>query len=87
MKRSEAINHIVNVLRLTGNHYCDDGRDEQDAERILKRLELIGMLPPPKQTDPVTSYLIYCYYDKVEEKEEGGQWILDRDNSQLWDDE
>ena len=49
MKRSEAINNIVNVLRLTGNHYCDDGRDEQDAERILKRLEAIEMLPPPTQ--------------------------------------
>lgn len=46
MKKSEAINHIVNVLRLTGNHYCDDGRDEQDATRILDRLESIGMLPP-----------------------------------------
>ena len=46
MKRSEAILNIVNVLRLTGNHYCDDGRDEQDAERILKRLEAIGLLPP-----------------------------------------
>lgn len=49
MKRSEAIEHIVNVLRLTGNHFCDDGRDEQDAERILRRLESIGMLPPPAQ--------------------------------------
>jgi hypothetical protein len=46
MKRSEVIEHIVNVLRLTGNHYCDNGRDEQDAERILKRLEQLGMLPP-----------------------------------------
>jgi hypothetical protein len=46
MKRSEAILNIINVLRLTGNHYCDDGRDEQDAERILKRLEAIGILPP-----------------------------------------
>lgn len=46
MKRSEAITHIVNVLRLTGNHYCDNGRDEIDANRILKRLEAIGMLPP-----------------------------------------
>jgi hypothetical protein len=46
MKRSEVINHIVNVLRLTGNHYCDDGRDEQDAGRILERLEAIEMLPP-----------------------------------------
>jgi hypothetical protein len=46
VKRSEAIMHIVNVLRLTGNHYCDDGRDEQDAEKILKRLEQVGMLPP-----------------------------------------
>lgn len=46
MKRSKAIEQIVNVLRLTGNHFCDDGRDLQDAERILKRLELIGMLPP-----------------------------------------
>ncbi len=46
MKRSEALIHIINVLRLTGNHYCDDGRDEQDANRILNRLEQIGMLPP-----------------------------------------
>lgn len=46
MKRSEAIAHIVNVLRLTGNHYCDDGRDLEDADRILRRLEQIGMLPP-----------------------------------------
>ena len=46
MKRSEAINHIVNVLRLTGNHWGDHGRDEQDAEKILKRIEAIGMLPP-----------------------------------------
>ena len=47
MRRSDAINHIVNILRLTGNHYCDDGRDEQDAERILKRMEAIGMLYCP----------------------------------------
>ena len=46
MKRSEAIAHIANVLRLTGNHFCDDGQDLEDSERILKRLEAIGMLPP-----------------------------------------
>jgi hypothetical protein len=46
MKRSVAIENIINVLRLTGNHCCDDGRDEQDAERILKRIEALGMLPP-----------------------------------------
>ena len=51
MKRSKAIEHIVNILRLTGNHYCDDGRDEQDADRILKRLEQIGMLPPGSVTE------------------------------------
>jgi len=46
MKRRVAIENIINVLRLTGNHYCDNGRDEQDAEKILKRLEDIGMQPP-----------------------------------------
>lgn len=46
MKRSEAIRHIINVLRLTGNHYCDNGRDKTDANKILERLEDIGMLPP-----------------------------------------
>jgi hypothetical protein len=46
MKKSKAIKNIINVLRLTGNHYCDNGRDEQDAKRILERIELIGMLPP-----------------------------------------
>jgi hypothetical protein len=46
MKRSETLNHIVNVLKLTGNHYCEDGRDLEDADRILTRLEKLGMLPP-----------------------------------------
>ena len=46
MKRSVAIQHIINVLRLTGNHFCDDERDKVDADRILTRLENIGMLPP-----------------------------------------
>jgi len=53
MKRSKAIEQIVNVLRLTGNHFCDDGRDLQDAERILKRLELIGMLPPEATVEKI----------------------------------
>jgi hypothetical protein len=47
MKRSVAIENIINVLRLTGNHYCDNGRDEQDAERILKRIEALGMFYCP----------------------------------------
>lgn len=51
MKRSEAIRHIINVLRLTGNHYCDNGRDKTDANRILERLEDIGMQPPLFQDD------------------------------------
>ena len=51
MKRSEAIRHIINVLRLTGNHYCDNGRDKTDANRILERLEIIGMLPPEYVVD------------------------------------
>ena len=51
MKRSVAIDNIVNVLRLTGNHYCDDGRDVQDAYRILNRMEALGMLPPPDYTE------------------------------------
>lgn len=52
MKRSEAIRHIINVLRLTGNHYCDNGRDKTDANRILERLEDIGMLPPETKALP-----------------------------------
>jgi hypothetical protein len=46
MKRSQAIKEIALILRITGNHYCDDGRDLEDADRILRRLEAIGMLPP-----------------------------------------
>ena len=52
MKRSEAIRHIINVLRLTGNHYCDNGRDKTDANKILERLEIIGMLPPETKALP-----------------------------------
>lgn len=85
MKRSEALTHIINVLRLTGNHYCDDDRDTQDAERILKRMELIRMLPPPLRTDAVTSSIVYCYYPEVEEVEKDG--TLDIAKSKLWEDE
>jgi hypothetical protein len=47
MKRSEAIEHIVNVLRLTGNHYPEDyDKEGMDAERILDKLEEVGVLPP-----------------------------------------
>lgn len=46
MKRSQMIENIANILKLSGNHYCDDGRDMQDADKILKRLENLGMLPP-----------------------------------------
>ena len=81
MKRSEAIRHIINVLRLTGNHYCDNGRDETDANRILERLEDIGMLPPPTETDVVTDYLVYCYYPKVSGDDTDQ---IDVVNSQLW---
>ena len=73
MKRSEAIVHIVNVLRLTGNHYCDDGRDEQDAERILKRLEQIGMLPPEATVEKI----INC----------GDGQKLETNTGNIWEDE
>lgn len=33
-------------LRMTGNHYCDDGRDFQDCEKILDMMEKAGMEPP-----------------------------------------
>ena len=47
----------------------------------------LGMLPPPKEIECVTDRLIYCYYKKVDEKKVDGGWILDRDNSQLWEPE
>lgn len=81
MKRSEAVEEIRKILAMNGK---DNGYGELE-EAILHHLEAIGMLPPPKQIDPVTSYLIYCYYDKVEEKKENGHWVLDRDKSQLWE--
>ena len=81
MKRStmikRALNHDLNTVCV----------NVEQVERMLEVFEKLGMLPPPKKIDPVTSYLIYCYYDKVEEKEEGGRWVLDMDNSQLWDNE
>lgn len=41
MKRWEMISILANVLVLTGN-----GRDLEDAERILDYLEKFGMKPP-----------------------------------------
>jgi hypothetical protein len=66
MKRSEAIKNIINVLRLTGNHYCDDSRDEQDAERILKRIELIGMLPPETNLKDCQDPKLQVYVDNID---------------------
>jgi hypothetical protein len=35
MKRSVAIENIINVLRLTGNHYCDNGREIDLENHVL----------------------------------------------------
>ncbi len=79
MKRSEAIFLIENAT----------GYSKKESENILKVVqEAVGMLPPPTQLDPVTSYLVYCYYPKVEEyMDSNGFEKLDTTNSQLWEPE
>jgi hypothetical protein len=84
MKKSEMQSLVANMLRL---YRFDNVNDTEAANRLLLVLEQEGMLPPPKETQCVTENLIYCYYDKVEEKEEGGRGVLDRGNSQLWESE
>jgi hypothetical protein len=46
MKRSEMVALIASVLKITGNHYCDDNRDLDDANKILEVIESTGMRPP-----------------------------------------
>jgi hypothetical protein len=46
MKRSDMVKLIALKLKLSGNHYCDDGRDLDDAESMLVVLEKYGMQPP-----------------------------------------
>jgi hypothetical protein len=83
MKRSKAIEEIRKVLAMNGK---DNGYGELE-EALLHTMEVWGMLPPPKEIQCVTENLMYCYYKKVDEKKVDGRWVLDRDNSQLWDDE
>jgi hypothetical protein len=73
----EALNHDLNTVCV----------NMEQVERMLEVFEKLGMLPPPVKLDCVTSSLLYCYYPKVQEKE--GSWgeCLDRDNSQLWEEE
>jgi hypothetical protein len=89
MKRSEMLSKIASVI-INYNEVDSVIKREKAlemAETILQVQEEAGMLPPPVKLDCVTSSLLYCYYPKVQEKE--GSWgeCLDRDNSQLWEEE
>jgi len=81
MKRStmvkKALNHDLNTVCV----------NSEQVERMLEVFEKLGMLPPPKQIECVAGYLMHCYYEKVDEKKVDGGWILDIDNSQLWEPE
>ena len=80
MKRSEAVEEIRKILAMNGK---DDGEGELE-EAILHHLENLDMLPPPKETDVVADYLVYCYYSKVSGDDTDQ---LDIVNSQLWEPE
>lgn len=77
MKRSEAINKLNECeWNLSNPEY---------TEKLLDFIEReLGMLPPPDKIDPVTSYLIYAYYPNIRGT---NNYELDRENSQLWDEE
>jgi hypothetical protein len=81
MKRStmikKALNHDLNTVCV----------NEEQVEVMLKIFEKLGILPPPKEIECVADYLMYCYYKRVDEKKVNGKWVLDRDNSQLWESE
>jgi hypothetical protein len=81
MKRSK---FITKVLKDFSNTVFTT---KEQVEVALELFEKLGMLPPPKEIECVTDRLIYCYYKKVDEKKVDGGWILDRDNSQLWEPE
>jgi hypothetical protein len=81
MKRSK---FITKVLKDFSNTVFTT---KEQVEVALELFEKLGMLPPPKEIECVTDHLIYCYYKKVDEKKVDGGWILDRDNSQLWEPE
>lgn len=80
MKRSEAVEEIRKILAMNGK---DDGEGELE-EAILHHLESLGMLPPPKKADAITTYLVYCYYPEVIGDDTDQ---LDIVNSQLWEPE
>lgn len=83
MKRSDMVSKIASVILNFNepNSYVDRKKALEIAEVILQVQEENGMLPPPKKTDVVTSYLVYCYYPEVIGDATDQ---LDRVNSQLW---
>lgn len=60
MKRSE---FIKKVLKSKANTVFTT---KEQVENSLEIFEKLGMLPPPKSVDCVTDYLLYAYYDRVE---------------------
>lgn len=71
MKRSVPIDFIKDeLLEIFENRKFSNETDEayykRKAAGILDMLEGLGMLPPPKNVDCVTDYLLYAYYDTVE---------------------
>lgn len=71
MKRSEMLEHIsAEMLQYANNRKHSNETDEKyytrKASYLLDMLQGFGMLPPPKSVDCATDYLLYAYYDKVE---------------------
>ena len=46
MRRKEMIEIIKSIIVIDGNTFCDDGRDNVLAHKILDTIEDFGMSPP-----------------------------------------
>ena len=88
MKRIEAIQMIGKILTFGIDGFPLDKKQKYKtislSDIILSELEEAGMLPPPTNTDVVTSRLVYCYYPEVSADD---TYQLDKMNSQLWEPE
>lgn len=96
VKRSEALKVIDEVY---SNWYKDfyslDINDSEKLdnfiplnERILSKLEELGMLPRPQNIEAATSQILYCYYPEIiETKNDEGWYEFDAKLSKLWESE
>lgn len=84
MKRSKAVETMVEFYE----SIPEGASSYHKMDRLLSRLERLGMLPPPDDSEAVTGNIVYAYYYERVEADDEIHKFFDKPNiAKLWEPE